>query len=56
MSLYRLVACSKLGTAMATWFSFPRDQTLVGGEADEKDREFCKLVLKVARNKEANIV
>ena len=33
MSLYRDVAASRLGTAMATWFSLPRLHTEAGGEA-----------------------
>ena len=32
MSLYILVAASRSGTAMATWFSLPRDHSLGGWE------------------------
>ena len=37
------MAASKLGTAIATWLSFPRFQTLVGGEA-AADRDLTNVV------------
>ena len=46
MSLYKAVAASRFGTAMATWFSFPRLQTVAGGEA-EADRDRTELLTKV---------
>ena len=46
MSLYRAVAASRFGTAMATWFSLPRLHTVAGGEA-EADRDLTELLNRV---------